>query len=123
MKKVNSTLLESLIDSYRSAITEVQALREEQDRIFGEAIEKINSSQDKLKDHIDSIVTQQEEYYEEKGEKWQGTDPGEAYLAWKEEYENLSSSLDEEHETDSIDFDELLGHVKTAEELNSEPTG
>ena len=121
MKKLNDSMFQSLIAAYRSSVEEVQTLREEQDRIFEEAITKINSSQDKLKDFIDSVVTQQEEYYEEKGEKWQSTDPGEAYLAWKEEYENLSSSLEEEHDSDSIDFDELLEAIETAEKLPSEP--
>ena len=83
------------------------------------AIDAYNEVVDEATALRDDIVAAQEEYIGERSEKWQEGEKGEAYVAWKDEWESLDFTAVEKVDVDDaiIDVDDL-DHEET---LNDAP--
>ena len=53
-----------------------------------EALDKLNQAVAEANEFRDDICTQQQDYYDERSEKWQEGDAGSSYSSWMEEWDS-----------------------------------
>jgi chromosome segregation ATPase len=104
--------LEQAVAAYNTAMREQRAKVEE-------ALNDLNGAITDAESWREEIANAQEEYYDNKSEKWQEGDKGNAYSSWKDEWGNEFEQMEE------IEFPELevpeCDLPDTIENLNDQP--
>jgi uncharacterized coiled-coil DUF342 family protein len=128
MKKIHVKEYEGLIDlvdtlrstaqAYNSQIEKIkEILSPELDRLNA-LREGIEQALETLEEDSSSLVGDMEEYYEDRSERWQGSENGEQYQDWINAWSNLSSELPNvPDEVSAYDFDNLLEEVEVEDEV------
>ena len=81
------------------------------------AITQYNEIVGEVETFRDGVVQQMDTFYDERSEKWQESDAGNAYQSWKDEWEGLDCS--EVDEVDEPDLD-LMDNLEAVENECSE---
>jgi hypothetical protein len=84
-----------------------------------DALAKLNDEVEEFNDFRQEIVDEQNEYYEGKSERWQESDAGQDYDAWRQEWDNEISTANDIDEPDDATFDETP--ADDIENLREEP--
>jgi hypothetical protein len=99
-----------LVDAIRAAHTKLEdalgvfnaRLVEEQGDVQ-EKLDALNAKLQEASEWAEGVVSEMQDYYDERSEKWQEGDDGQNYDAWKDGYEDL------DFEDLKIDFPEEIG--------------
>ena len=105
--------LEVAVDAFNNAMVEPWGAVED-------ALEKYNSIVSDLESWKEDITSQIQEYIDERSEKWQEGDRGQAYQEWLSAYENTSIESVEMSMPDTVDFN-VEGVADDIESLPENP--
>jgi DNA repair exonuclease SbcCD ATPase subunit len=87
---------ESKLDTVREAIDEFNSwLEEARDSDLSEAFEAYKEAITDGRDVMEEIASEAENYYDDKSEKWQEGEKGEAYGEWRDRLRELADEFDE----------------------------
>lgn len=112
MKKLNKAQMELLrklreeVRSYQDDLeAEIHAFNEHLDvrrEKVESALSDLNTKIEEANSFIEEVRSEMESYFDEKDEKWQEGEKGEAFQSWMQEWDNELETLDE------IDFPEHI---------------
>ena len=72
--------------------------QEEADAIYVSIVEEINEAKEEVRGILDDVANEAEEYYDDKSEKWQESERGEAYGEWRDKLRELADATAEDVE-------------------------
>jgi hypothetical protein len=104
--------LEVEINAYNGVLQEAWERLEE-------ALSKLNEAIQEAEEFRVEIAGAQEEYYDERSERWQEGDAGQAYQAWKQDWEMELSEVEME-QPDDLEMPDAEA-IDNFELLNDEP--
>jgi hypothetical protein len=81
------------------ALEDLKAKFERDRQRMTDAIVAYNSVVDEINTWIEEVHAEQENYYDERSEKWQEGDAGQAYQSWMQLFEEQLDQVDEPDET------------------------
>src|SRR3974390_1904395 len=121
MKRLSKAQISEL-DTHVEKLGKAYAQVEEAWREFEAAHQEVASAVEAYNDAVqeavgwrDDIVSQMQEYYDERSEKWQEGEAGEQYQAWIDEWE--SASIEEELECPELSELSEVDHADNLGEL------
>jgi hypothetical protein len=80
------------------------------------AVSEYNSAQEELRDTMQGALDELRGEFDEKSEKWQGSDKGEAASSWLEDIEAKIGDIGEDVDLDLPDPDDVTGFSDAPEE-------
>lgn len=119
MKKIDNKTWERFTEAHAKlseAKAEAEALIEATNAKLAELADAANAARDEALSALDDAATEAETYYDERSEKWQEGDAGQAYSEWKDELANARDALGEDI---SLEIDTPEGFDALDECLNT----
>jgi hypothetical protein len=84
------------------------------------AIEVYNERVDDARAFAEGVASEMDDYMSDRSDRWQESDAGSAYSAWKEEWENADFSPLDMEDLPTVEEPELTA-AETLEQLPEEP--
>lgn len=92
-----------------TTLADLKAEIEAQRDILNAKIEAFNEAVEETNGWVEDVARTIEEYIDERSEKWQESERGDAYGTWKDEWENFTLEIvDTVEEIEFEDFADLL---------------